>query len=632
MIIMFSLREESRLLDPSRKMIYVMGVIVPLIGIFCCVDCAMAESILPDEDQAMFSQNNILFYEPCSTEGGSTLGGDITIAGKTAEEKIWSGLASFLTDEQAAGILGNIGAEENPSYGPTIREVGQSGNLFDRSAQLGLGLIQWSFGRRVNLLNYIKKHDSSLLKYFEDDKNARMSGDEFIKKHGDDVANKIYQLEIQFLKNELDKGYKGYYKLKDAGEAAVWFRAKVERAGVYSDEKRSDKAKEVLKKYGGKTIEGGTGGASSIGSKGSGTCKNFVYYAQMDSKWKDKPFGARGTVGGDGCGPTSFAMMATQLLGKDILPDMVASAAGNYCVNDGSGTCGSSHKITEFLAKKYDLDYKNISASSRKEAMDNITKYLKEGWMIHTSGAGGAVFRGGHYIGIRAITDDGKWLLADSASSENSKKEWTPDRIMDGMSISNIHAIRSKNGAVCGGGGGNECGGEDGVGGGGLVAGGMNLAQAKEFVKAYHDAAMGKYKNRHANVKFQGALVSEAGCSHGVLNNCVAFSQWFINKYTSAGPKWGHTANGVNMVDNVSQISGVKKGNSPRPYAIFSKSGPSSAGHTGVILGVDKDKKKVIVGEASCSLSYEPQAAEYSFSEVSSWRFAYLDDILKGGL
>ena len=171
----------------------------------------------------------------------------------------------------------------------------------------------------------------------------------------------------------------------------------------------------------------------------------------------------------------------------------------------------------------------------------------------------------------------------------------------------------------------------------GLKQGGMTLAEAKKFVKAYHDAAMGKYYKKRGDVRFQGAQIHDAGCPFGPMNNCVAFSQWFINKYTKAGPNWNHTVNGVGMVDKVVSELHFKHGTEPRPYAIFSKAGPSSAGHTGVILGVNKNSQKVVVGEASCSsgrsqLYYEPQAAEYSFSAIKGWEYAYTSGKLKGNL
>lgn len=175
-----------------------------------------------------------------------------------------------------------------------------------------------------------------------------------------------------------------------------------------------------------------------------------------------------------------------------------------------------------------------------------------------------------------------------------------------------------------------------------LKAGGMTLAEAREFMSAYKTAAMGKYYKRKYSITFQGATITNANCPYGVMNNCVAFSQWFINKYTTIGPNWTSTTDGVGMVNKLVSTKGLKKGNadSPRPYAIFSNAQWSGAGHTGVVLGVDENTKKIVVGEASCSWSaghlyYEPRAKEYSFDYIkkNNWSFAYTDEVLsKGGV
>ena len=270
------------------RIISVGGLLI-VAGVLAGVGDAMAKSTLTQEEEAMYSQNNILFYEPCSTSSsGQPLGGDISIAGSTAEEKVWSGLASFLSPEQAAGIMGNI-AQEDGNYNPLRREVGQSGKLYSRATQMGLGLVQWSFGRRVDLLNYVKSRDSSLIQYFENDSLAQMTGDELIKKLGDDVVNKLYQVEIEYLKQEIDKSYKDYYKQTSPEDAAVWFEVHFERAGVPNNEYRKLKAKEAFDKYAGKTIFGSSGeSGEGVSCDASFTGSKNINGAAVALAW---PFG-----------------------------------------------------------------------------------------------------------------------------------------------------------------------------------------------------------------------------------------------------------------------------------------------------------------------------------------------------
>lgn len=266
----------------SRFGLFVVFLVV-LLGVFLGKNVVGAK--LSDEELMEYSLNDIMFYGPCATDSSdsSTLSGEITISGSTAEEKLWSGLKSFLSDEQAAGIMGNIGQEDG-NYNPVRREVGQSGGLYNRNVQMGLGFVQWSFGRRVNLLDYIKERDGSLLKYFEDESLAQISGDDFIERVGENDANKIFQLEVEFIKNEIDRSYQKYYDIKDIDEATVWFRENYERAGVYSDSFRKQKAHEAYDKFTKKTspvsytqssTSGGGGSSSSSSESVSGNAKKI---------------------------------------------------------------------------------------------------------------------------------------------------------------------------------------------------------------------------------------------------------------------------------------------------------------------------------------------------------------------
>lgn len=246
--------------------------------------------------------------------------------------------------------------------------------------------------------------------------------------------------------------------------------------------------------------------------------------------------------------------------------------------------------------------------------------------LIHRCARNGSSNYPCHY-GVYVKGDDGKGytLQASNPSNANSSNKlydypWTTKGFKGDWQEAWRNS-KNRHGDGC-----DVC--DDGGGDMELKAGGMTLAEAKEFMKAYHDAA-GKYGYNYGDVTFQGAFIHDAGCANGPMNNCVAFSQWFINKYTTLGPKWNNTTNGVDLVDSLVK-SGLKRGTEPRPYAIFSKSGPTSDGHTGVILGVDKDAQKVVVGEAACS-GNNPTAREYSFDDIKNWWYAYTDDVISMG-
>ncbi len=186
------------------------------------------------------------------------------------------------------------------------------------------------------------------------------------------------------------------------------------------------------------------------------------------------------------------------------------------------------------------------------------------------------------------------------------------------------------------------CGGASGSADGmGLVAGGMTKEQAEAFIKEYVDEAMkqktGNYGRGQSNdiAAIGKGFINDASCPYGTLNNCVAMSQWFVNNYTTVD--YRGTDNGVNYASYLISLGGfIDGGNTPKAYSIFSKPGPSAAGHTGVVLGVDTEKGEVYTAEAHCHLNLPfapPQVKVYSIDEMSSglYNFAYTDNVLKLG-
>lgn len=164
-------------------------------------------------------------------------------------------------------------------------------------------------------------------------------------------------------------------------------------------------------------------------------------YFQKD--YEDVPFGTS-NMGAAGCGPTSFAMMATALLGKEITPRDIGKipGIGKMYVNGA----GSSWGLTEFLAKYYKLKYKFIGTCD----INTINKYLQDGWMIHVSGKPGLgtgeyPFPSAHYVGITTLKD-GKWYIADSASRTSKRQNgwYDPKQVVRaGMACGNVRAIKA---------------------------------------------------------------------------------------------------------------------------------------------------------------------------------------------
>ncbi|MBQ3453036.1 hypothetical protein IJG28_02475 [Candidatus Saccharibacteria bacterium] len=833
-------------------------ILALVLGAVVWVGQSSAESILTEEEETAYSLNNILFYNPCGKNGGSSSACGITVSGSTIEEKIWSGLVSFMTEEQAAGVMGNMAHEGgfNPARHETLWLL--TAPNFDiaknTSQSYGIGLIQWSFGRRVKLYEFISQSTPDLwTKYIDEGRQTygKMSGKDFLAEAGDADTNSLIALELCYLKQELENNssFGGVLKTTTVAEASNYFLEHVEIPANIPAQRpiRLADAERYYAEFHGKTITGSSGSAGETGGdpacdssyEGSkningaavalawpyGTDKKVFQYAQANGltstsaynhiskwtggkatdafnnalesvypehkKWSQCPsIGASCDVGVgtvvrySGVDPDFPRGLGEQIdyarAHSDIWEIINASGAtpqaGDVVNNTSSGhhtyivvqdengdfyrvesgLCSNfwrvSRKFTKFEAGAKIFRAKNannsttgisvtdgVKTSSKTGTISDKTQgngdinasALELAWPEDTNGAENksatkrfeevfATLKGGPgsgcwkngkscsvfvntvllYAGAQTgqkvkspggIADDmiesddweeieggedlnhsdlqpgdvivyyqraynpgneskhsykglhtghiaiyvedanGEGKIAEASfcnhygkiynkAKGNVKRGWAGARV--------FRWKKQKGGSYC-----NICGGGE-ADAAGLKAGGMTLAEAKEWIKQYHDAAMGVYYKKRGNISFLGADIYDAGCPFGVMNNCVALSQWFINKYTTIGPNWNNTTNGVGLVDKLVNSKGLEKGKNPRPYAIFSNGEWSSAGHTGVVLGVDTDAKKIVVAEASCSsggtLNYPPRVTEYTFERVKNWSYAYTDNVLKG--
>ena len=189
--------------------------------------------------------------------------GDIAVAGGSAEEKIWSGLTSFLTPEQAAGIMGNLVSESG--LNPVRHETSflDSRPNFDLSSDpdtaYGIGLAQWSFSRRISLYNFVKSRAPELVKYFDNGETyGRLSGAEFVQAAGEDVANQLISLEIEFSRDEIEATYPAIKNAKTVREATELFLKDYERPenpDLIHHPDRLPQAEGIYRRLSGKTIE-----------------------------------------------------------------------------------------------------------------------------------------------------------------------------------------------------------------------------------------------------------------------------------------------------------------------------------------------------------------------------------------
>lgn len=193
------------------------------------------------------------------------------------------------------------------------------------------------------------------------------------------------------------------------------------------------------------------------------------------------------------------------------------------------------------------------------------------------------------------------------------------------------------------------------TGGGILVEGGMTLSQANAYMEQYRQledtysaASYGSLSNANSALTSEYGMLNYGGNRISNIHNCTAFTKYFIKESTNSGTIYKDAlGNGGQVVGNLlSRYSQYFEdgGTTPRPYAIFSTANGSQqcdgglCGHTGVVLGIDTERGKIIIGQAGYnkrsvlvdSSTGQGRAYEYDLSTYTSgsYRYAYPKNLI----
>lgn len=150
--------------------------------------------------------------------------------------------------------------------------------------------------------------------------------------------------------------------------------------------------------------------------------KGFVYYDQ--TKY-DYPYGDN-QIADSGCGPTSFAMIASTLLKKSITPIDAVKWCGNSFYLMGAGTYWSYFPEA--------ADHFGITLQNEYGAyeIDSVISELKKGRFVISSQGPGRFTKGGHFIVLAGVTSDGKIIVYDpNGANHYVGTAFTPDEITD---------------------------------------------------------------------------------------------------------------------------------------------------------------------------------------------------------
>lgn len=155
-----------------------------------------------------------------------------------------------------------------------------------------------------------------------------------------------------------------------------------------------------------------------------------VYFNQADPAWGNQYYDTRAfkkqTIRSGGCGPTSLAIVYSSLSGTVMTPAETAQFAmdNGYC----AAPQGSYRSLFTSGVEKLGL-----TCYYAGDDLETAMGYLSQDCLIVSLMGPGIFCDGGHFVVIRGVTEDGKFLLADCWNKENNEKEWEINTIAQNL-------------------------------------------------------------------------------------------------------------------------------------------------------------------------------------------------------
>lgn len=147
-------------------------------------------------------------------------------------------------------------------------------------------------------------------------------------------------------------------------------------------------------------------------------------YLQYSDPWGACTYGD-GTIKRTGCCPTCLAMVLSYLRQESIYPDTVAKWAGSTYYVNGVGT---SWNIFSPAAKNWEVCCSNIGKNQ-----DKMLEALSKGNPVIASMGKGTFTKGGHFIVLTGVTENGKIKVNDpndNTTKNHKGKEFEISLIM----------------------------------------------------------------------------------------------------------------------------------------------------------------------------------------------------------
>jgi hypothetical protein len=150
--------------------------------------------------------------------------------------------------------------------------------------------------------------------------------------------------------------------------------------------------------------------------------------------------------------------------------------------------------------------------------------------------------------------------------------------------------------------------------------GGLTLEEATTLMEVYKSEGEEFLQTRYG-------AGGPGECSGGKADNCVGFSTYFANKFTTF-QKYAR-GNGVDTAGSMAREMGKELTKKPTVYSVVSGPGSGSAGHTFVVLGIQGDQ--AVIGEAACGTNHRGTRARLMpLSELTDgvWNFVDVSDLM----
>ena len=314
--------------------------------------------------------------------------GSTGIYGNTIQEKVWFALRSLGYSEiSVAGAMGNI-HHESGGFNPDIVENGGAGE--------GIGLIQWSFGRRTALENYAASKGVS---WQDVDTQIEFLITE-ISGQGAAIGYATQRTAGYIGDEGITSTHEDWKNATSIEDATLYFMRYFESPRSKSSlSTRTEWAWTYYNEFKGRTAPAGS--QEGWSTKGV-SCPR---YYQNDARWKDIDYKTSGgTLGENGCGACALAMAVSGLTGQEVTPDVIVE----YLNSLNLDTVYNGAASAQAVANKYGLTYEKISRSDRS----SINAALDAGKCCIFSINGNGIYIGaGHFIMCNGREGDQYYVL-----------------------------------------------------------------------------------------------------------------------------------------------------------------------------------------------------------------------------